>query len=131
MKSSCNLPSGKSVLSSISQPSGCAITNGTFTTVCSGQASIMSQPMQAPTSSVLPQVLSPSKKCVGRESCGSLSDVFGTAAKSSALLPSTINQHNSCLTEQLATKQLNVIRVEGEGNCLFRTLSVCLHGNQL
>ena len=61
MKSSCNLLSGKSVLSSISQPSGCAITNGTFTTVCSGQASIVSQPMQAPTSSVSPQVLSPSK----------------------------------------------------------------------
>ena len=59
MKSSCNLPSGKSILSSISQPSGCAITNGTFTTVCSGQASIVSQPMQAPTSSVSPQVLSP------------------------------------------------------------------------
>ena len=33
--------------------------------------------------------------------------------------------------EEGAIARLNVIGVEGDGNCLFRALFVCLHGNQL
>ena len=62
IKSSCNLPSSKTVLRSISMPSGCAIINNlTSTTVNSDQASVASHPTQAPTSSVPTRVLSSAK----------------------------------------------------------------------
>ena len=124
------LPDGKSVLRLIRQPSGCATINTvTSITVGNGQASDASQPTQASTFSLSPQVLSP-KKCVWREPCDSLSDVFCAALKSSALLPSTISQRNSCLTAQLTSKWFNVIGVVSDGICLLRALYNGIHGHQ-
>ncbi len=50
-------------------------------------------------------------------------------------LPSNISQQeiisrNSFLDEQLKSKGLYTSDVRGDGNCFFRSLSVCLHGHE-
>ncbi len=56
--------------------------------------------------------------------------MISAADKATVLDEATVLRRNSSLNKQLSDMQLRSVNVEGDGNCFFRALSLCMVGHQ-
>ena len=70
------------------------------------------------------------KKHISWGLCGSLSAIFQVASCPSEINVTDVHNRNAKLDKQLALKGLTSINISGDGNCLFRALSVSIYGHE-
>ena len=70
------------------------------------------------------------KQRISWRPCGSLSKIFQAASCPSEINVTDVHYRNAKLDMQLALKELTSINVSGDGNCLFRALSVSIYGHE-
>jgi OTU-like cysteine protease len=56
--------------------------------------------------------------------------MLGALKKSACIDPTVIQQRNASVSRQLCDKRLYSTDVVPDGNCLFRAISLCVHGQQ-
>ena len=61
------------------------------------------------------------------ESCGSLDSLVAAVSKLTLVDQLDVINRNSSVDKQLTLARLKCVNVLGDGNCLFRSLSVCLY----
>jgi hypothetical protein len=62
--------------------------------------------------------------------CGSLAELIIAADKSSIISESDISKRNFAVRRLLENERLRAINVKSDNNCYFRSLSVCVYGNE-
>ena len=70
------------------------------------------------------------KKRISWGLCGSLSAIFQVASSPSEINVTDVHNRNAKLDKQLALKGFTSINVSGDGNCLFRALSISIYGHE-
>ena len=60
----------------------------------------------------------------------SLDVIFNSADQSSVVDIDVIQRRHDSVTQQLKANQMHAINVQGDGNCFYCSLSLCLHGHQ-
>ena len=70
------------------------------------------------------------QKRLAREPCGSYATVISATDKATVLDEATVLCRNSSLNKQLSDKHLRSVNVEGDRNCFFWALSLCMVGYQ-
>ena len=70
------------------------------------------------------------KKRLSWGPCGSLSAIFQAASCPPEINVTDVHNRNAKFSKQLALNGLKSINVSGDGNCLFRALSVSIYGHE-
>ena len=70
------------------------------------------------------------KKRLRLESSDPLSALFSAVKQPANLDSTTVQQRNVCVVKQFSDKHLRSIDVVGDGNCLYRAISLSVYGSQ-